>query len=386
MSQLGLRDHLIGHLKRFRKTYDLLRETKNKLRQVVIELCRIAGARTVRFGAARGFFSAAEKVRNGAEGRMVLECQKLIPAGPDSVRALCGMGQNGRQPFPIFWMRQPNARLVGESLALMDSHKRLALESVFGNEYHKVDPSYNYLTLPPPLKLEGPWTSVISKAHEGYFHWLADCLPRLALINEFPPDTQILIPAKLERFHRESLELMGLFDRCRPTPERHILIEDYYFASPTVHPGCDNPYAFEFLRKTFLPFGKDPGNLPRRFYVRRRNKTRGVLNEDELHAYFKSVGWAVLDMEEFSFTDQIRLFANADGVCSINGSALMNLVWSKPGCRAVELLADNFFNGCFEGITPYLGIDYHFLKFQADRWSRIQVDIPALDKVISMPL
>lgn len=125
------------------------------------------------------------------------------------------MNQNGRQPWPIFWLRRKNARLVGRSLALMEPGKKLRAESVFGGEFYRRDPSYNCIHLPKATQLSGVYTSVISWWRDGYYHWLMDGLPRLACLAEFPEETRILVPPVLEKFHRQSLAMLGIEARLR---------------------------------------------------------------------------------------------------------------------------------------------------------------------------
>ncbi len=117
---------------------------------------------------------------------------------------------------------------MGKSLAVLGRDKQVLLESVYGLEWYRNDPSYTYFKLPPATHLPGSWTSLLSRwcrSHDrqyaNYYHWMMDGLPRLALLDHFPPDTRILVPELFKSFQRESLEILGLLDRCRPTPEIH---------------------------------------------------------------------------------------------------------------------------------------------------------------------
>ncbi len=332
-----------------------------------------------RSGPPIGFFSAYQCLLSRQwEGRVVQSAQKLKPAGKESLRNVCGMGQDGWQPWPVFWVRHHNARLVGDSLVHLDEKKNACVEAVYGDYVGRDDPSMRYLWLPSPVFLEGNWTSVIARWADGFYHWFLDALPRLALLPEFPQDTRILVPGPLRPYQCQTLQWLGLENRIRSTVEKHLIIEDYFFSSPTALTGCDNPYAIHFLRETFLKFADVSSQPPLRFYVTRLNKSRAAVNESAVIDLFLQSGWAVIDPEELSLPQQIQLFANAEAVCGIHGGGLTHLLWCRPGCKVLELCARNYLNGCYEGLASYLSLDYHYMICEADEGFGSRVDLDAV--------
>ncbi len=313
---------------------------------------------------------------------MILESQELPPLPVPSLIVEAGMDQNGRQPWPVFWMKKSGARLVGTSLAPLDENKRLMVEAVYGDEFCHTDPSYNYLLLPRPVILEGRWTSLISLWSEGYYHWFTDALPRLAVLQEFPPQTSILVRGPLRAYQRESLQMLGLLDRIRETPEKHLIIEEYYFSSPSSMTGCTNPYAVNWLRTQFLQH-QVKRDTPKKFFIQRKGKTRGITNQEEVSEFFKSCGWAVIDFEDLNFAEQIAWFHNAEAVVGEHGAAFTNLLWCRPKCRVMELCANNFLNGCYEGISLCLGLDHSFMVKTADSANRITIKTIELEAYVS---
>ena len=71
---------------------------------------------------------------------------------------------------------------------------------------------------------------------------VGNALPRLALLKEFPPDTGIMAPTALAGYQKETLKLLGLLDRVRHSPEKHLFVENYYFSAPTAMISTYNPY------------------------------------------------------------------------------------------------------------------------------------------------
>ena len=381
MGELTLKRRFLSRLRSLPGLYAVIRGSWRWMVKASAELVRACGI-GLRFGAAMGFFSALRQVRGGeCDGRVILESQKLPSLSEDSLIQRAGMNQNGRQPWPVFWSRHPQARLVGSSLALMDSGKRLMEESVYGEEFGVQDPSYNYLMLPKAEFRSGAWTCLISFWYEEYYHWFTDALPRLSLLWEFPDETRILVRGPLRSYQRESLRMLGLLNRVVETSSRHLLLEEYYFSSPVGMTGCTNPYAVEWLRVKFLPYGKAVDS-PSKFFVTRQGKTRGIRNQDELAEFFRSAGLAVVDLEDLSLAEQIGWFHNAELIVGEHGAAFTNLLWCRPGCRVLELCPDNFLNGCYEGISLCLKLEHQFKIFPAGKDSSFFVPTSELMQYI----
>jgi capsular polysaccharide biosynthesis protein len=380
----NLQSTFLAFLRKYGSVYRTASKLSHHCNDSLVNFARRVFRNAKQWGPPTGTFSALELVRNGSvPGSVIIEGQELSPAAPDTMHIRQGLGQNGRQPWPVFWSLHRHAHLVGRSLALLDDQKKIMVESVYGPEFSGSDPSNRYLRLPDPVRLEGNWTSLISLWDRNYYHWHLDALPRLALIAEFPPDTRILVPPDLQPFEIESLRLLGLEGRYRRTPERHLLVENYYFSSPTAMSGCDNPRAIEWLRSRFLEKADYSAPTPKRIYVQRKNKTRGLQNEREVADFFAAQGWSILDLEGMTQARQIHLFANAEAVCAVHGAALTNLLWCRPGCKAIELFASNFLNGCYEGVAAYTGADYRYLIFEADSMHRARVDLDLLKTALS---
>jgi capsular polysaccharide biosynthesis protein len=352
-------------------------------RRVVAELLsfiRPLGRSTIRLGPAIGFYSAYDQPEDVST---VFAQQDIPPASSESLRRRCGLNQDKNQPWPFFWTRVSQARLVGPSLALMDSQKRLMIESVYDLRYIDGEPSLSYFCLPPVTRLQGPWTSIISRwcrwNYGSYFHWIIDGLSRLSVLDRFPSDTRILVPGPMNRFRQESLEILGISDRCRVTPETHLMVEDYYFSSPTAMTGCDNPHAIHFLRGHFLKTVQPCTPPIEKIYISRRNTRRGAVNEQLLIDALQSEGWFILEAEKTPLREQIALFSQARTICGIHGAGFTNLLWCQKGCKVLELCAVNYLNGCFEGLAAYLSLDHRYLICPADEQHHLQLD---LDQVI----
>jgi capsular polysaccharide biosynthesis protein len=373
---------LIFWLRRFPRFYGVARAIGQGMNDFFFGLLRKVIPASVPWGPPKGFFSAYELLQSGQlQGRVLASSQDAPPLPPDSLRRKCGLNKDLLQPWPIFWTLHAEARLIGEAHGLLDGQKRLSLEGSFG-PIAQWDPTYRNLFLPPATRLKGNWTSITSRFADGFYHWFLEALPRLALLPEWPPDTRIIVPPRLASYQRQSLGWLGLEKRIRPTAEEHLLIERYYFCPPTAMTGGHNPFAVQFLRRSFLPRADLNYAAPPRFYLRRVGKYRPLLNEEEVVDFFQKRGWAIVDTEQLPLARQIALFARAEMICAPHGAGLTNLLWCPPGCQVLELCASTFLNGVYEGLAEGLALRYRHLIFEGDNTYQSRVNLAEVARAL----
>lgn len=388
-SQAGLK------LRRWRTPHAALRWVKDNLGvgfyEALLVFCRHLWREHERFGPPGKTVSIYQALRTGSpklRGRIVLHDQGSPQVTDDSLMARGGYYQHKEQPWPIFWSEHRRPRLVSESLALLLEKKQLGIESVYGPGRWQADPGSRYFRLPPPVQLAGNWTSIISRWTPGrpdicpnYTHWMLDALPRLALLSEFPPDTRILVPPKLDRNQRESLEMLGVWDRCRPTPEIHVQPETYYFSSFTTMLQGYNPYGIDFLRRTYLPQRDPKFSGPKKIFIQRRGLLREPQNRAELESLFVSHGWVVLDLMQFSLAEKIKLFAEAEAVAGIFSSGFTNCIFCRPDCRVMAIMPEDFgLDGYVEWIAQVVGFQWQALVVPGSYDYQYAVDLEPLKK------
>ena len=375
---------LHGPLKKIRQ---LLTE---KIPMLALNLLRpLAPVRTPRFGPPKGSFSIYQSLfyEKRRPCRVVLDGQDIPDVPQDSLLVISNMRHHTCQPWPIFWSHHKNARLVSPSLALLDEKKRICRESVYGDMCLEDDPAWRYAILPKPVFLSGNWTSLVSRwvPNTGvptFSHWIQDALPRLALLKEFPPDTKILVPSALAGYQKETLKLLGLLDRVRHTPEKHVVVENYFFSSPVAMIANYNPYAVNWLRSAFLPLADQSYHGPKRFIIQRKGKARGIKNEAEVNEFFQKLGWAIIDTETLTFEQEIKLFADAEAFAGIFGSGFTNSLWSPPGCKVITFVADSWVDGGIEAICVANKLDYHWQIFPSDHMMLATVDLGEVRKIL----
>jgi capsular polysaccharide biosynthesis protein len=146
---------------------------------------------------------------------------------------------------------------------------------------------------------------------------------------------------------------------------------------------CYNPYGVNWLRSAFLPQSDKSYRGPKRFIIQRKGKTRGIKNEAEVNEFFQKLGWEILDTEKLTFAQEIELFANAEAFAGVLGSGFTNAIWSRPGCKVITFIADNWVDSWVEWICDVNKLDYHWKTFQSDEAMMTKVDLDEVKQLLA---
>lgn len=304
----------------------------------------------------RGYFSAFDLLRGKKlEGRVLAERQPIGQCPPGSMTERANFQQHDHQPWPIFWVRADDARLVGKLQLWRDARDKLCSEAVYNHPDRLrlgEDRWRAQLILQEPEDLPGAWTSLSSKWNDGgnYFHWLLDGLTRLLVRETLPEETRILIPPSPPRFVSETLRLLGLESQTVQPISSVLAPERYYFCAPTAMTGVLNPMGFDWLREKFSPYFSASNSAPSVFLTR-RGGARVPENIAEIEKLFESAGFEIVDCGAISVEDQIGKLSAAPAIAGLHGAAMTNLLWARPHTPVLELFQPGYLNGCYEQIA-----------------------------------
>ena len=191
--------------------------------------------------------------------------------------------------------------------------------------------------------------------NNNFWHWMFDVLPRLALCEEVTDLNFIdyfLLPDTEEKFQMETLDLLNISKKKRISskffrhihcPELFVTDHPYAITGDITHDTQNIPgwiakwYKKKYINKGFI---NNP-NLPKKIYIDRKDaknqSVRSLINEDEVKNFLINKGFKSIVMKDLHFSDQVKIFNNAEIIIGLHGAAFANLCFCKPGTKVVEL-------------------------------------------------
>ena len=200
----------------------------------------------------------------------------------------------------------------------------------------------------------------------GYFHWLADVLPRLLTVRERAPRLTLLLPHGYEKlgFVRPSLEPFGVGGVEFVGAGEVFFCRRLFVPTQTAPSGHYNEELIRGVRGLLVDHfaGGAGGGIGERVYISRgRAPKRRIKNEGEVLRVLREFGFAVAYAEDHTFEQQVRIAAAARFLVSNHGAGLTNMLFMRPGGRVLELRnsADRV-NNCYFTLASALGLDYFY--------------------------
>lgn len=217
----------------------------------------------------------------------------------------------------------------------------------------------------PKEHIEGDYVWITDDWSPGYFHWMADSLPRLIAGKEELKGKTLLLPAILKdkEFVTASLKCLGVtnIEFVSPHVKTHV-------SRLTVIPhvsvsGQHNKAILQELRSRLRGvFSADADkSVSERLYVSRsKADRRRVINEAELIPVLKKYGFEVVHFEDLSWEEQAKKCVNAKYLIGPHGAGLVNMIFLERESIIFELFSGTSHNECFSFMARKLYLNYTF--------------------------
>ncbi|QNT78307.1 glycosyltransferase family 61 protein [Entomobacter blattae] len=221
--------------------------------------------------------------------------------------------------------------------------------------------------LPPShVTLPGLWFSLLLGNSENIFHFLIMNLSRLCLLDEKDKRQLqgILLPAELPVPMQEAtkMALAATFGAALPPLYRiskgeSVKVEKLLLGWNMLSHLEPSVRALLFLKDMAKPL---PQPLPgKKLYIdRQESAMRPLLNEGELAKTLKTFGFECIKLEQLSFSEQIRHFAEASLILAPHGAGNTHIVFCAPGTLLIEIMPDKLLNWCYRSMAELLGLRY----------------------------
>ncbi len=219
-----------------------------------------------------------------------------------------------------------------------------------------------------PLQQPGLCAALASKwAGRNYYHWLIDCLANLARLVEIAGGRPLtlLVPKALPEQWNAPLEFLLPDHFTLRRASGWVQAERCLMPSPGhLRPAAWLPEKeLNFLRENvFRHYGLDPEpSGDRRIFISRAGAgSRRLVNEAELEAMLKPLGFETVQLETLTFEQQVRLFHGAAIVAGVHGAGFANLIFAGR-TRVLELFPRGNFKPMYFFLSTCLRQDYRFL-------------------------
>jgi len=207
-------------------------------------------------------------------------------------------------------------------------------------------------------KLNGRVLSLLigGAGNSNYWHWLLDVLPKLFILenSKFYKNNidYYLFPGLEERFQNETLDILNIKKSKRFSSKfyRHIEADNiistshpYTLLNDPEKDSLNIPkWIFEFLKKIFLTESIKQNShkkkYPKKIYISRKDgiSLRYIINEKEVCEKLREHNFEEIVLSNYSITDQIEIFYNADFVAGLHGAGFANIIFCKPETKILE--------------------------------------------------
>jgi len=325
-----------------------------------------------------------------------------LPERIDFVPSHHYSARRGYRTDPRFWSRIPGGYVVpGWDMAITPDMTALSdsgafYSTTFCSQYmpHIYTHGSMYLSedfeLPAAALLGGddvvknglrvvhPWSRNIVKADLEVLlfapspeyqagHWLLDFLPRLQVFDMHKlAGVKLCVTRDLPEKFRSSLRLFGfsnddLFE-CEPAKVYQFNAVHVFQPGHYVRP---NPKNINYLRKHLytatLPRSKKGAH---KVFLSRDNRTRAILNQEEVFQLLEDRGFVFLNLADLSFEEQRNKLSSASLIISVFGSDLLGALMATEGATLLELTWEPDQDPCMGPICHMIGLNHQFLVCQ----------------------
>ena len=191
---------------------------------------------------------------------------------------------------------------------------------------------------------------------DNFFHWMTECLPRVAYLELKGFSGGYLIPNKI-RFIVESMVAMGV-DQSRlavyhaDTIAKGLVVFDKF----PFHGLPDHADVFFYVREKMRQASAGFSGA-KRIYSHRAY-TRRVINVEDVCAVCAQYDFTFVDFDKLTLFEQIAMVANADILVGPHGAGMIHSWFMPKEATVVEFFSKNYVNYTIYPFIKLLNLNY----------------------------
>lgn len=302
-------------------------------------------------------------------------------------------------PATLFYLR--GCRVLGAEGAVISPDNRMFAEFTLPPGDRWLEHScFRRRRVPAAKPLRGWYATIAWPESRFFFHWMAEALPRMAVLGDF---TKILdglfVPSPLQNYHRESLRRLGIDDgKLIPLDADSHFKPEHLFVPHAFAMYNPPRWLHAWFKGAYLqqgPAAQPPTARNRRIYVSRTDApVRRVANESEVLQVLDRFGFVSVRLSEHTFDEQARIFNEADIIVGPHGAGLSNVVFCREQTLLIEVMPPRWMAPCFMVLALSAGCRYrHLVAEEIDRTGPsdsqrddIRLPIHALERLLEAAL
>jgi capsular polysaccharide biosynthesis protein len=201
---------------------------------------------------------------------------------------------------------------------------------------------------------------------QNYFHFIVQQMPATLLaikhchVSQMSP--HILRPMILSSFEEEFLNLVDI-PKIKAT-------KNYIYANKIVLPRVGD---LSMLNKESLVLIKEwqeevknleprkIKNMSQRIFISRKGNSRYGEIDAQVEAFMNRQGFLIVEPNQMSFVDQIKLFSDCKILVSSHGAGMANMIFMPPGGKVLELNTFGFTNLLIKSLSQMCSHEYIFI-------------------------
>ena len=205
-----------------------------------------------------------------------------------------------------------------------------------------------------------------SSPSNDYFRNMMTFLPRIFFIS----DKEINLVIHRNTSNKFRVFIKEILTQKKIKVKKFIYLDDdfYKFNNSQIPQFFTMAASAIILNKSLSYIKRDSGL---KIYLSRHNSDcRNLINEGDLKDTLKKKNFMIVDTNNMSVFEQIKIFSRADAIIGPTSSALTNLVFSKKGTRVIEIIPkykhdyEKTFKIRYSKICKYRGLKY--MSIEAD--------------------
>lgn len=246
-----------------------------------------------------------------------------------------------------------NSKLLWESF-----HSKFATENYLFNNSHQYRLISHQKSL--DLQINGPLFIIPHRWYDtNYYHWTIETLARFRVwqtTKKKVKNLKILMNRfKSNSFQDQWLKIMGINheDCIFMDEDKNYHLENIFYCASVGTNHCS--YSNVKLINQLVSEGnfENNSNIERTnqfskiFVCRKKGSVRSIHNHDEVMKIMMDKGFQVIYSEDFTISEQIKIFYSAQYIVGIHGSGLANIIFAQSNSHILELMPESSINPCF---------------------------------------